>query len=742
MALRFRRLPAFVSLVFGVVLLTIGAIDAESRSDRRANTRRTNAQIPTFNREVVRILQKNCQSCHRPGDIAPFSLTTYQQARPWARAIREQVLLRRMPPWKPSPGCGEFREVRGLTDADRATIAAWVDAGSPEGDASDLPPPRVFPDEWALGEPDHIVSMPEPYTPPVGGDIYRCFSVPVDLRSDRFVSSVEVRPGNRRIVHHVIAFLDPVGASEALDAADPGPGYTCFGGPGFSTSGILTAWAPGSRGSEEPDGVGIRLGRHSRVVLQLHYYPGATPESDATQIGLRFARTPVKKELNFYPLESRNFLIPAGAQRHEVSASFQNFLGAHLISIAPHMHLLGREISIEMTKPGGQPECLIRIDDWDFNWQSFYHFTNPVPAPAGAVIRLKSVYDNSASNPRNPSSPPQSVSYGERTTDEMALAIIGFTFDFQDLPVSNPSIESIEAAPDGTLVVEGRNIRDGAEIEIDGRIVRDTENADGDVLTLLSSHMWKVSAPPGQTVEVRILNPDGARSAAQNFTRAGTALGLAVVSAASFAGNRPSSADSIVAAFGAHLAGMTLVAGEVPLPTEMGGTHVRVNGVAAPLFFISPGQINFLIPPGTQNGAAVIEITAGDATLSRGEITIASTAPSLFTSNSSGAGAPAALRTVDGVTYSAVGNVDGTPNEIDTGDFLVLFGTGVRRASLSAMRITIGGVEAPVLFAGSQGAFVGLDQINTRVPAGVAGDVDLVLTAGDAAANTVKLKVR
>jgi uncharacterized protein (TIGR03437 family) len=737
-----RRLIGISFLLLCPLLLVDVAVRASGDASRRAgSTRRRQTGTPTFSKEIVRIFQQNCQSCHHPGDIAPFSLITYQNARPWARAIREQVLLRKMPPWKPIAGCGDFLEVRGLTDDERTQIVAWVDGGAPEGNPSDLPPPLTFPDGWSLGEPDLVLPMAEPYTPPPGRDIYRCFSVPVNMRSDRFVSSVEIHPGNRKIVHHLIGYFDPNGASAALDAADPGPGYTCFGGPGFSTTGILTAWAPGARGSEEPAGIGIKLNRQSRVVIQVHYHPGAQPESDQTEIGLRFARQPVKKELLFVPLEERGFKIPAGTKRFEVTESVFSPLNAHLVSIAPHMHLLGREIGVEMTRFGGQPECLIRIDDWDFNWQSFYHFKNPVPITLGAQLKLKAVYDNSADNPRNPNSPPREVSYGEATTDEMALVILGVTLDAQDLPVSSPTITAAAVAPDGSLVVNGQGIQQGAELEIQGRVVRDTANAEGSAATLFSPEYWHALAPPGQSVEVRVLNPDGARSAAYPFTRPGTALSLTAVSAASFAA-RPAAPESIVAAFGTRFGNSTLVAQEVPLPTELGGTRVRVNGTLAPLFFVSSGQINFLIPPGTAAGTAVIEVTAADGTVSRGELTIAATAPSIFTANSSGTGAPAAQRTSDGVTYSPVGNSDGTPNEIEAGDFLVLFGTGLRRASADLVKITIGGVSAPVSYAGAQGAFVGLDQINTQVPTGVSGLVDLVVMVNGETANVVKVKIR
>ncbi|MEP7270683.1 MAG: hypothetical protein ABI882_04230 [Acidobacteriota bacterium] len=739
-----RRYLALILLPLCFVLLGLvsgDGIDAPVAASRRSN--RAQSGVPTFSQEIVRIFQKNCQTCHHVGDIAPFSLMTFADARPWSRSIREQVILHKMPPWKPTAGCGDFRETRGLTDDERAKIVAWVDGASPEGNPADLPVPLEFPDGWPLGEPDLVLSMNEDYTPPTGGDIYRCFSLPVGLRGDRYVSAVDVRPGNRKIVHHMIGYLDPNGASVALDAADPGQGYTCFGGPGFSATGILNAWAPGARAIDEGDGIGIKLPKNARVVLQLHYHPSYPAEKDRTQIGLYFARSPVKKELNFLPLENKTFSIPAGAKRHEVTESVTipalSVYDSHIVSIAPHMHLLGREIGVDITRPSSQPECLVKIEDWDFNWQTFYHFKQPIAAPGGSRLKLTSYYDNSSDNPRNPNLPPKLVKYGEQTTDEMCLGIVGFTSDIQVLPLSSPQLTSVSVDAQGNLVVTGTGILAGAEIEIGGRVVRDTRVNGATSTPLLSGEYWKVLSPPGQQVSVTILNPDGVRSSAQLFMRTGTASVLATVSAANY--SAPASPESIAAAFGTDLAGATLIAATIPLPTELGGTQVRVNGELAPLFFVASGQINFLIPGSTVTGTAVVEVTRAGGLVSRGELVIASTSPSLFTANSSGSGAPAALATVDGITYRQIGNADGTANEIFPAEFLVLFGTGIRKAATGTVKITIGGKNAPVFFAGAQDGFVGLDQVNTQIPTGVSGTVTLSLFINNQLANTVIVKV-
>ncbi|MFN0121823.1 MAG: hypothetical protein ACKV2V_15120 [Blastocatellia bacterium] len=705
--------------------------------------RQQGAQSPTFNKEVVRILQKNCQTCHHPGDIGPMSLMNYQDASAIARSIKAVTQSKRMPPWKPVAGCGDFQDSRALSNEDIATLASWADAGAPEGNPADMPPPLTFNDNWPLGTPDLVLTPDEEYTPPVSGDMYRCFTIPTELRGDRLVSAIDVKPGNRRIVHHVIAYLDPTGASLALDQKDPGPGYTSFGGPGFSNNSILGGWAPGGRGYAAGQGNGIRVVKNSRVVIQVHYHPTGAAEKDLTQVGVYFARTPVKKEMQLLPLVNQNFTIPAGEKSYPVTASFTSPLPARVVAITPHMHLLGRQIKVEMTTPGKPADCLVNIDNWDFQWQGTYLYQNPVQISPGSRLTLTAVYDNSASNPLNPNSPPKPVRWGEATTDEMALAFIGFTLDGVDLSLSSPQLSNVTQDQNNNLVVSGTGFLAGADVEINGVRLSDTKvESDASAATkLLSPQLWRVGAAPGQNVDVTVINPDGVRTAAKSFVRGGAAMAMAMVSAASYARDN-TAPEAIVAAFGARLSTGQASANTVPLPTTLAGTSVRVNGLLAPLFFVSEQQVNFLIPPGTQTGPGVIEIMASDGTLSRAAINVNSAYPSLFTANSSGAGAPAAIATSDGVSYQPAGNADGTPNPIRPNDFLVLFGTGFRRAATGTVKIRIGNVEAPVFFAGAQAGFVGLDQINTQIPAGVNGTVDLVVIINGVPSNTVRLNVK
>ncbi|HXI12707.1 MAG TPA: ascorbate-dependent monooxygenase [Thermoanaerobaculia bacterium] len=403
---------------------------------------------PTFSNEISRIFQANCQNCHHPGDVAPFSLMTYRDALPWLNAIRHVTATRQMPPWKPSPGCGDFEQTRTLSEEQIDTIGTWIANGAPEGDRTKLPKPLEFDDGWSLGQPDLVLKLQEPYTPPPRGDIYRCFPLPTNLTNEQFVSAIDIRPGDRESVHHVIAYIDTTGQvdssgkvikpfqSELLDAKDPGPGYTSFGGPGFDItnfqSATLGGWAPGARPVLLPEGVAMSLPGNARVVLQIHYHPHhGKPLPDKTEIGLYLSKKPPAKVLNMIPIINTSFVIPAGVKEHRVNATWPIpvFTPIHLVSVAPHMHLLGKTMKVEAAKPDGTKECLINIEDWDFNWQGQYQFKTPVALPAGSRLSLSATYDNSESNPRNPNRPPKTVRWGEGTTDEMCLAFIGFTVD-------------------------------------------------------------------------------------------------------------------------------------------------------------------------------------------------------------------------------------------------------------------------------------------------------------------------
>ena len=393
------------------------------------------SETPTYSEHVAPIVQQRCQTCHRPGEHAPFALLTYHDVYERRDDIRDAVRGRVMPPWKPVPGIGDFVGVRRLTTQEHDTLLRWLDAGAPEGDRTKLPPPATFPTGWSLGMPDHVVEMESAYTVKArAGDVYRCFVIPTSFAEDRWVTKAEFAPGDRKLVHHVLTYLDTSGAAETLDRRDAGPGYTCFGSPGFSAVGGLGGWAPGAAPHRMPDGAGMLLPAGARVVVQMHYNNGsAESRSDRTRVALHFARAPIDKRVYSIPVADLTLAIPAGARRHEVRAMRWITQDMQLIAISPHMHLLGREMKVTATYPDGTVKPLIHIDDWDFHWQGTYNYAQPVALPGGTRIDMTAVFDNSPESPRQPSRPPKTVRWGDGTTDEMALVFLRVIMDAERL---------------------------------------------------------------------------------------------------------------------------------------------------------------------------------------------------------------------------------------------------------------------------------------------------------------------
>ena len=343
----------------------------------------------TFNRDVMPIVQTHCQTCHRPGEAAPFSLLTYRQAAKWASDIQLVTEKRIMPPWKAVPGFGEFRNERRLTDSEIATIAAWVEDGCPEGDRADLPPPREFPSGgWQLGEPDLVLSMSEEYEIYASGrDIYRHFVIPTGLTEDRWVTATEFRSGNPRVAHHAIFFTDTTGRARRMDADDPQPG---FGRRlGFMPREHIGFWAVGTEPAPLPDGVGMRLPKGADVVLQVHYHPSGKPERDRSSLGIYFAKKPVEKEFFFLPVIGWRFQWPAGDDHIPATGRLVLPADIHAISVFPHMHLLGKEFKMTATLPDESTTPLVYIREWDFNWQQFYTYQSPLALPKGTRIEVE-----------------------------------------------------------------------------------------------------------------------------------------------------------------------------------------------------------------------------------------------------------------------------------------------------------------------------------------------------------------
>ena len=399
----------------------------------------------TYSRDVLPILQNHCQGCHRPGEVGPFSLLTYRQAVNWASDIKEYTGSRQMPPWKPNEGLA-FHNDRRLSDKEIQTLAAWVNGGTPEGDPKDAPPPRKFTDGWQLGKPDLVLSMDSDFQlAPGGRDVFRWFALPTILDEDKSVIAVEVRPGNPRIVHHALLFIDTSGEArkqelkekereKKLDELDAGAGYNgAMGFRGFRPRGSLGGWAPGSGARFLPDDTAYFLPKGSDVVMQLHYHRNGRLEKDRTQIGLYFAKKPVEKRFQSLVIPGgrggRNpfFIIPKDNDHFRVHGAIEVQQDCELHTIMPHMHMVGKRIAVTMKPPDGQPRTLIAIKDWDYNWQEVYRFKEKVPVKAGTILEVEAVYDNSAKNPNNPNDPPQPVLFGEQTTNEMCFVFLGAT---------------------------------------------------------------------------------------------------------------------------------------------------------------------------------------------------------------------------------------------------------------------------------------------------------------------------
>jgi hypothetical protein len=386
---------------------------------------------PTFSKDVAPILLKNCAGCHRPGEVGPFSLLSYKDAAKRADDLADVTASHQMPPWKPEPGFGDFLDERRLTNQEIKTIADWSRAGSPEGDPKDMPPTPTYPEGWQLGKPDLVLEVPAPFDIPASGkDVYRCFVLPIPIDSNKTVAAVEFRPGNRKVVHHALFFLDSNGAARKKDEADDGPGFASFGGPGFLPTGSLGGWAPGAMPRRLPEGMGKMLRKGSDLVLQVHYHPDGKPEADQSMVGIYFTKTPARQIVGGFAVRTRDINIPAGDSRYHRAAESEPLpADAKIIGLTPHMHYVGKEMKAVAETPDGKTIPLIWIKDWDFNWQGQYLYRSPVALAKGTVIKLDAYYDNSSENPRNPSTPPKQVGWGEQTTDEMCILFFQVTTD-------------------------------------------------------------------------------------------------------------------------------------------------------------------------------------------------------------------------------------------------------------------------------------------------------------------------
>ena len=383
-----------------LILLTIASAQAE--------------QV-TWSSQIGGLIYKHCSGCHRPGQPAPFSLLTYEDATRHAATIATAVRSRYMPPWKPQPQWGTFEGARRLTTTEIDTISRWIRAGTPPGNLARAPTPPQLDEDWQLGRPDMSLKLSQAWKVPAQGqDVYRCLVLPETFPETKYVRAFEFRPGLVQSIHHALFFVD------AGIQGPPSSSYDCFGTPGFLPTAGLGGWTPGSRAVAMPEGTSVRIPAGSRLVMQLHAHPIGKPEAIEPVLGLYFDNHPPRRILMDVALGSRRIDIPPGEESYTVRDHFELPVDVQVTGIIPHAHYICRDMKAWAELPDGTRRRLLWINDWDFNWQDQFRYKTPFTLPSGTRIEMLFTYDNSVNNIRNPNQPPRRVTWGPGTTDEMA----------------------------------------------------------------------------------------------------------------------------------------------------------------------------------------------------------------------------------------------------------------------------------------------------------------------------------
>lgn len=383
------------------------------------------ASVPTitFTEQVAPVIYSKCAGCHRAGESAPFPLTSYQEVAKRGALIVAVTGKRYMPPWHAAQGSVAYRDERRLTNEQIAMLRAWVDQGMPKGDPAKESALPAFPVGWQLGQPDFIVSLPEAYRVPADGpEIYRNFVFPVGLPEDKWLRAIEVRPTAAKAVHHMVYYADPSGSLRQVDRASGVAGFSGIGLPRETIT--LGVWAGGTQPHFLPDGIARPFPKGSDLIIQEHFHPTGKVEIEKTVVGLYFAkREPQRKMVSIQLPITLGFFagvrIPPGEKAYTVRDSFTLPIDVDAFAVSAHAHYLGKSMKLTATLPSGETKVLLHIPDWDFAWQDGYMFADLVPLPRGTRLDGEIVWDNSASNPRNPTSPPVFVQWGEESQAEM-----------------------------------------------------------------------------------------------------------------------------------------------------------------------------------------------------------------------------------------------------------------------------------------------------------------------------------
>ena len=408
------------------------------------------ATTPTFNRDVAPILYRNCVACHRPQGIAPMPLITYKEAIEYAGEIREAVATAYMPPWHAEGPHGTFSNDRRLSEADKQAIVQWVDGKVPEGDAGDLPPAPVFTSAWFVGTPDAVLTMPQEFEVPATGTIeYQYFEIPTNFTEDKWIQAIEVMPGAREVVHHVLVYARPPAPATPPPAPPPGtprpqpllifredhatpepkPGPD---GQPRRMGPLIAGIAPGTEVQTFPAGTALLVRAGSVITLQMHYTAHGRAMKDRTQVGLVFAKEPPEEQIRVTAFSNGSFTIPAGASNVSVPSEVGFREAVRVWGILPHTHLRGKKWEYRLVQPDGKSAVVLSVPEYDFNWQPYYMFAQPLVVPAGGRIEATAWYDNSAANKANPN-PKVDVKWGDQTWEEMQFSAFMYTIDSRRL---------------------------------------------------------------------------------------------------------------------------------------------------------------------------------------------------------------------------------------------------------------------------------------------------------------------
>jgi hypothetical protein len=395
--------------------------------------------VPTFSKDVAPIIFKNCAGCHRPGEIAPMSLLTYEEARPWAKAIRDEVGERHMPPWHADAPPGTFHNERLLSDADRATLIAWANGGAPKGDPALLPATPTFPEGWSAGKPDVVLEMSDAYKLPADGTIeYEYFYLPTNFTEAKWVKSIEIRPGNREVVHHVLVYYrakpdmarTPVLKLNEKNSATPNR-RSRGKSPRRADlqelpQRLIASYAPGTAVQVAPPGTAFRLEPGGVFELQMHYTTNGEETSDRTKVGITFSSETSPRELRAGQFINGVFTLPAGSPDVAVTADVEFQQDTTVWALLPHTHLRGKKWDYKLILPSGETRTILAVPNYDFNWQTYYMFKEPLNVPKGSKIVSTAWYDNSPGNKSNPD-PKADVKWGDQTWEEMQYTGILFS---------------------------------------------------------------------------------------------------------------------------------------------------------------------------------------------------------------------------------------------------------------------------------------------------------------------------